>query len=197
MMNKRIAAMSLGLMLALAMTGCGNRLPANPPIDPDAEASAAPAASPAPEASTAPVTPAATTPAYQQPLTGSLVVSNVDKKKVGGFLGMAKKLEVKGTVINTSNVPLSGKVIVKFTKKTGIINKKMEPVGDPKEVVVAQLAPGASFPFDVTSEKSCDEAEYSVETTPAAGATTTAAVSNPYGAPATATAAHVAGPYGY
>lgn len=200
MMNKRIAAMSLGLVMALALTGCGNRLPANPPVDPEAGASAAPAASPSPEASTAPVTPAATTPAYQQPLTGSLVVSNVEKKKVGGFLGIAKKLEVKGSVINTSNLPLNGTITIKFTEKKGIINKSMVAVGDPKTVVVAQLAPGAAFPFDVTSDKSCDDAEVTVATTqPSAGATAATAYGNPYGAPTAATAvgARVAGPYGY
>jgi hypothetical protein len=188
-MNKRfLASVTLGLTLALSLSACGNRLPANVPVDASAEESPAPDTTPIEEPATP--APVASTPAYQQPLTGSLVVSGIDKKKTGGFLGIAKKLNVKGSVINTSNVALSGKVTIKFTKKTGIINKKMEAVGDPKEVLVMNLAPGANFPFDVTSEKACDDAEVTVETTQPTGVAAAAtAMGNPYGSTA-------ANPYG-
>jgi predicted small lipoprotein YifL len=193
MLNKRVlASLTLGLTLALSLSGCGNRLPANVPVDASSEESAGPVATPTEEPAATPA-PVATTPANQQPLTRSLVVSGIDKKKTGGFLGMAKKLEVKGSVINTSNVALSGKVTIKFTKKTGIINKKMEAVGDPKEVLVMNLAPGANFPFDVTSEKACDDAEVTVETTQPTATAAAASVSNPYGS--TAVAARTS--YGY
>src|SRR5690349_2446993 len=107
-MNKRLMnSLTLAALVALTLSGCGNRLPANPPIDPAAE-DTKPAAEEPVETPVATTPTVPTTPAYQQPLTGSLVVSGVDKKKVGGFIGIGKKLEVKGQVLNTSNVPLTG-----------------------------------------------------------------------------------------
>lgn len=186
-MNKRLmTSLTLGLAMALCLSACGNRLPANPPIDEEAETQPA-VEEPAP-IDPAPVT-TPTAPAYQQPLTGSLVVSGVDKKKVGGILGMAKKIEVKGQVLNTSNVPLSGIVKVKFLKKSGIINKKLEEIGT-KDQAIAMLAPGQSISFSLTSDKHCDDAEVTVETSPAAAMAGAAAASNPYGQAAAPT-------YGY
>lgn len=191
-MNKRLmTSLTLGLAMALCLSGCGNRLPANPPIDEEAETKPA-VEEPAPVVTEPAATP--TAPAYQQPLTGSLVVSGVDKKKVGGFLGMAKKIEVKGQVLNTSNVPLSGIVKIKFLKKSGIINKKMEEIGT-KEQAIASLAPNQTIAFSLTSDKHCDDAEVTVETSPATAMAGAAAASNPYGQ--AAATARVAGPYGY
>lgn len=192
-MNKRLmTSLTLGLAMALCLSGCGNRLPANPPIDEEAETKPA-AEEPAPVV-TEPAATVPTAPAYQQPLTGSLVVSGLDKKKVGGILGMAKKIEAKGQVLNTSNVPLSGIVKVKFLKKTGIINKKMEEIGT-KEQAIAMLAPNQSISFSLTSDKHCDDAEVTVETSPATAMAGATAASNPYGQ--AAATARVAGPYGY
>lgn len=192
-MNKRLmTSLTLGLAMALCLSGCGNRLPANPPIDEEAETKPA-AEEPAPVV-TEPAPTVPTAPAYQQPLTGSLVVSGLEKKKTGGFLGMAKKIEAKGQVLNTSNVPLSGIVKVKFLKKSGIINKKMEEIGT-KEQAIAMLAPNQSISFSLTSDKHCDDAEVTVETSPATAMAGAAAASNPYGQ--AAATARVAGPYGY
>ena len=102
-------------------------------------------------------------------------------------------------MINTSNVALSGTVKVKFLKKKGIINKSLEEIGT-KDQVIAQLAPGQSISFSLTSDKHCDDAEVTVETTqPMAGAGM-AAASSPYGAPAPAYGAPATYPqttYGY
>ena len=195
-MNKRLmTSLTLGLAMAVCLSGCGNRLPANPPIDEEAETKPA-VEEPAPVVEPDPAPTVPTTPAYQQPLTGSLVVSGVDKKKTGGFLGMARKIEVKGQVLNTSNVPLSGIVKVKFLKKTGIINKKMEEIGT-KDQAIAQLAPGQSISFSLTSDKHCDDAEVTVETSPTTAAAGVAAA-NPYGQPTAAAATRVSGSvYGY
>jgi predicted small lipoprotein YifL len=195
-MNKRLMnSLTLAALVALTLSGCGNRLPANPPIDPAAEDTKPAAEEPAVETPVATTPTVPTTPAYQQPLTGSLVVSGIDKKKVGGFIGIGKKLEVKGQVLNTSNVPLTGIVKVKFTKKTGIINKKMEEIGT-KDQAIAQLAPGQSISFTLTSDKACDDAEVTVETSQNAVPVAGAAATNPYGQPAVAqTGAY--GAYGY
>lgn len=175
-----------GVAFSLLLAGCGNRMPANVP-EPEEEtpAATAPAASeepaPAPVASTAPVVP--TTPAYTQ--TGSLVVSGVEKSKTG--LIFFKKMVVKGSVVNTSNVPLSGTIKCEFKDKKGIFTKTMV-TEETKTQVVAQLAPGQTFPFEFKSDKSnMDEAEVTVETMPAAPAAAAyPAAGSPYGAPAAA-----------
>lgn len=174
-----------GIAFSLLLAGCGNRMPANvpePDESPAAENPAAPttpAASEAPTAPTAP--PAPTTPAYTQ--TGSLVVSGVEKTKTG--LIFFKKTVVKGSVVNTSNVPLSGTIKCEFKDKKGIFTKTMV-TEETKTQVVAQLAPGQTFPFEFKSDKSnMDEAEVTVETMPAAPAAAAyPAAGSPYGAAA-------------
>ena len=187
MLNKRtFATMTLGLAVALSLSACGNRLPVNAPVDTSSDTDVEnPVVDPGYEQPVVTTPTVPTTPAYQQPLTGSLVVSGMDKKKTGGVLGMAKKIQVSGQVINTSNVALSGTVKVKFLKKKGVINKSMEEIGV-KEQVIAQLAPGQSISFSLTSDKHCDDAEVTVETTQPTAAAGMTAASNPYGAPAPA-----------
>lgn len=184
--NVKKLALIGGVAFSLLLAGCGNRMPANVPEPEESAAPTAPAASePAPAApvtpaTTAPVAP--TTPAYTQ--TGSLVVSGVEKSKTG--LIFFKKMVVKGSVVNTSNVPLSGTIKCEFKDKKGIFTKTMV-TEETKTQVVAQLAPGQTFPFEFKSDKSnMDEAEVTVETMPAAPAAAAypAAAGNPYGAPA-------------
>ncbi len=175
-----------GVAFSLLLAGCGNRMPANvpePDESPAAETPAAPTtpAATEPAAPTAPVAP--TTPAYTQ--TGSLVVSGVEKSKSG--IIFFKKMVVKGSVVNTSNVPLSGTIKCEFKDKKGIFTKTMV-TEETKTTVVAQLAPGQSFPFEFKSDKSnLDEAEVTVETMPASPAAAAYPASgSPYGAPAAA-----------
>src|SRR5688500_17190103 len=104
-MNSKLMKLTLAgsVALALCLTGCGARQLAEPPVVEEAAAE-----SPEPVASAEPVPTPPTAPAYEAPVvTGSLAVSGIEKKKVGGILGFRKKLEVKGTVVNTSNVPMS------------------------------------------------------------------------------------------
>ena len=174
-----------GIAFSLMLAGCGNRMPANVPEPEESPAAenpeAPPVTEPAPLPSVAPVAP--TTPAYTQ--TGSLVVSGVEKSKSG--LIFFKKLVVKGSVVNTSNVPLSGTIKCEFKDKKGIFTKTMV-TEETKTQVVAQLAPGQSFPFEFKSDKSnLDEAEVTVETMPAAPAAAAYPTGgSPYGAPAAA-----------
>ena len=175
-----------GIAFSLLLAGCGNRMPANVPEPEESPAAENPAAPTTPAvtdpAPTVPTTPAApTTPAYTQ--TGSLVVSGVEKTKTG--LIFFKKTVVKGSVVNTSNVPLSGTIKCEFKDKKGIFTKTMV-TEETKTQVVAQLAPGQSFPFEFKSDKSnMDEAEVTVETMPAAPAAAAyPAAGSPYGAAA-------------
>lgn len=182
------------LAAALLLTGCGNRMPAASPVDAPAAASESPAAiAPAPVVTqpVAPVAPA--NPAYQAPISGSLVVSNISKTKKGLLF---KKMVVKGSVVNTSQVALSGTVKIVFKESKGIFTKTLEEV-ETKTIAVANLAPGGTFPIDVTSDETgVDEVEVTVETTPGAAAP---AAANAYGAPGAAAygAPGATGSYGY
>lgn len=167
--------------ISLCLTGCGKRTMAEAPVDPAAETPAAtePATT---EPEPAPVP---STPAYEQPpvAAGSLVVSGITKDKVG-IIGF-RKVKVKGQVVNTGTTPLSGEVKIEFKKKKGIINKTLE-TSETKNQVVAQVAPGASVSFEITSDKSCDDAEVIVTTTAPAASTaaygyTGSAYGQPYG----------------
>lgn len=152
-----------GVVLALALSGCGNRVPTNVPDEeaptPEVTTPATPAIDPAP----APVAPPVTTnPGYVAPTTGSLVVSGVEKKKSG--LVFFKHMTVKGSVVNTSNVALSGTIKVEFKEKKGIFTKTFV-TEETKTQVISQLAPGQSFPFEIKSDESgIDDAEVTVET---------------------------------
>jgi hypothetical protein len=188
-MSKSMTKLTMigGIALALALAGCGNRMPANVP-EPEESAPAETPAEPTTPAVTDPVAPAPTvptTPAYVAPITGSLVVSGVEKSKSG--IIFFKKMVVKGSVVNTSSVPLSGTVKCDFKEKKGIFTSTLV-TEETKTVVVAQLAPGQSFPFEFKSDKSnLDEAEVTVETmapAPAAAAAYPTAGSA-YGAPTT------------
>lgn len=188
-------ALTASLAFALCLTGCGNRLPANAPVD-EAPAAETPAEDqPAPVAEQpAPVTPVAPvtgTPAYEQPTVGSLTVS-VSEKKKKGLIPFMKKLIVKGQVLNTSTVALSGKLKIEFRKKGSTV--------ETREQEVATLQPGQSYSFDVTSEKYCDDAEVTVETRQSAPAAAGYGAS-PYGqsayAPYGARTTTQPGPYGF
>lgn len=172
------------MALTLCLAGCGNRLPAAAPEveEPVAEEPVAPVTDPVdpyPEPST---------PSYEQPTTpviaGSLVVSGVNEAKKG-FIGF-RKVEVTGTVMNTSSVPLSGTLKIEFKEKKGIINKRLEVV-ETKTQIISNLAPGSSLPFTIKSDKSCDTAEVTVETdqpvTAAGMGGYGQPASNPYGNP--------------
>jgi hypothetical protein len=177
-----------GIALAVLLTGCGNRMPANVP-DPEEPPAPAPAPS-APAPSAAPVEPVAPTPIspiapgnpnYQAPTLGSLVVSGVEKSKSGLIF---KKLTVKGTVVNVGSTPLSGTLKVDFKDKKGLFTKTFV-TEETKTQVIASLAPGQSLPFEITATKNnMDEAEVTVETIPAAPAAGTFNSGSPYGAPA-------------
>jgi hypothetical protein len=192
--NKRNLVLAGAVAIALCLTGCGNRMPANAPID-DASSTGTSATSPAPAASAAlpaPVTPAAPVAAYVQPVTGSLVVSNVEKTKSGFIL---KTMTVTGSVINSSNVALSGTLKIQFKKTKGIFSKTVV-VTDTKTQVVTLLQPGQSFPFTVkASNHGDDDAEVTVDTNPAAAAAP--ATGAPVGAPAATTGGTGASAMGY
>lgn len=184
----RLAVLS-ALLVSVTLVGCGNRMPANLP-DPEEPAlpPAPPVTEPAPPvAPVEPVTPAPAlpgtpgNPGYQAPTLGSLVVSGVEKSKTGLIL---KKLVVKGTVVNVSNMPLSGTLKVDFKDKKGLFTKTFV-TEETKTQVISQLAPGQSFPFELTATKNgMDDAEVTVETMPTAPAASTFSTGNPYGAPA-------------
>jgi hypothetical protein len=175
--SKQNLALAAFVAIALCLSGCGNRTPANVVPD-DAGASSTTPAAPAadPGASTAaPVTtaPAATAPAaYTQPVTGSLVVSGVNLSKKGLIF---RTLTASGSVVNSSNVALSGTLKVQFQKK-GLFSSTLKNT-TVKTVNVPTLQPGQSYPFTVTADKSGDDnAECTVETNqPAAGAVPAAA----------------------
>lgn len=170
--QRRLTAVTLvgTVALALCLSGCGERVAASVPVD--TSASPAPAASDTtpvsdPNTPVAPVAPQ--TPAYTQPITGSLAVSGVTKKKTGGFLGIGRKLEVTGQVVNTSTVPLSGMLTVNFEKSSGIFTKTLK-TEETKTQAIITIQPGQSVNFDITSDHSCDDADPTVQTnTPAAG----------------------------
>ena len=150
------------IAVTLCLAGCGNRAPANVVVDTSAATDAAPAASASPEKPAA--APVATTPAYTAPVvTGSLVVSNVSKTRTG--IVLFKKMHVSGSVINSSNVPLSGTLKVQFQKNKGIFTKTLTATGV-KTVVVSTLQPGQSFPVTVDSDTRNDDAEVTVESNP-------------------------------
>ena len=164
--NRKLATLTLvgALVFATCLTGCGRRVATAP------EAEVPAAEEPAPAPSVEPSAPPVTNPGYEQPpvITGSLVVSNVEKKKKGLIF---KKLVVKGSILNTSNQPLSGTIKIDFKESKGIINKSFV-TSETQTQVVAQLAPGQSMPFEVTSEKNgADDAEVTVETSAATAAT--------------------------
>ncbi|MEB3195609.1 MAG: hypothetical protein VKP62_00245 [Candidatus Sericytochromatia bacterium] len=175
------------LLCALLLAGCGNRMPANipepeEPAPPAAPAVPAPSVAPIPQEPVAPPVgaPAPGAPNYSAPTTGSLVVSGVEKSKTGLIF---KKLIVKGAIVNTSTVPLSGTLKVDFKDKKGLFTKTFV-TEETKTQVIAQLAPGQSLPFEITATKSnMDEAEVTVETMPAAPAAGSFATGSPYGAP--------------
>lgn len=189
----RLAVLS-ALLVSVTLVGCGNRMPANIP-DPEEPAlpPAPPVAEPVdpvapiepvmpPPAPTLPGTPG--NPGYQAPTLGSLVVSGVEKSKTGFIL---KKLVVKGAVVNVSNVPLSGTLKVDFKDKKGLFTKTFI-TEETKTQVISQLAPGQSFPFELTSTKNgMDDAEVTVETMPTAPAAANFSTGNPYGAAAPGT----------
>jgi hypothetical protein len=163
--------------IALCLAGCGNRTPANVVPD-DATGGAsptAPATDPAASEPAPPVTtlPATTTPSYSQPVTGSLVVSGVNLSKKGLIF---RTLTASGSVVNSSNVALSGTLKVQFKKK-GLLSSTLKDT-TVKTVPVPLLQPGQSYPFTVTADKSGDDdAECTVDSNqPAATAipTTTA-----------------------
>jgi hypothetical protein len=180
------------LLVSVALVGCGNRMPANIP---DPEEPALPPAPPTePAVPVVPVEPVAPLPApvtpglpgapgnpgYQAPTLGSLVVSGVEKTKTGLIL---KKLVVKGTVENVSSMPLSGTLKVDFKDKKGLFTKTFV-TEETKTQVISQLAPGQSFPFEVTATKNgMDDAEVTVETMPTVPAASTFSAGSPYGAP--------------
>lgn len=195
-----LASLVAGLLLA----GCGNRMPAAPLKDEVTAASEAPVAalpSAAPATLTSPqltgTLPGAVgaNPALQAPITGSLVVSNLSKTKKGILF---KNMVVKASVVNTSQVPLSGTVKIEFKDSKGIFTKTLETV-ETKTIAVANLAPGGNFPIDVTSDETgIDEVEVTVETNqpsataaPMATGFNAAAAGQPYGT------APTAGAYGY
>lgn len=165
--NRKLATLTLvgALVFATCLTGCGRRVATAP----EAEVPAVEEPAPSPDVAE-PSAPPVTNPGYETPpvITGSLVVSNVEKKKKGLLF---KKLVVKGSILNTSNQPLSGTIKIDFKESKGIINKSFV-TSETQTQVVAQLAPGQSMPFEVTSEKSgADDAEVTVETTAATAAT--------------------------
>lgn len=171
------------LALTLCLSGCGNRLPAAAPEvdEPAAEEPVAPVTDPV-DPVTQPSTPTYEQPAAPPVIAGSLVVNGVNKAKKG-FIGF-RKVEVTGTVMNTSSVPLSGTLKLEFKEKKGIINKRLETV-ETKTQIISNLAPGSSLPFTIKSDKSCDDVEVTVET----DQPVTAAGMGGYGQPA-------ANPYG-
>lgn len=165
--------------IAMCLTGCGKRTLAEAPIDP--AASEEPAASEPANVDPDPA-PVPSTPAYEQPPlnVGSLVVSGITKDKVG-IIGF-RKVEVKGSVVNTGSAPLSGEVKIEFKKKKGIINKTLE-TSETKTHVVTNVAPGQSVSFTIKSDKGCDDAEVTVTTNqPVSTAAYGAAAGSPYGA---------------
>ncbi|MEB3329766.1 MAG: hypothetical protein VKQ33_11090 [Candidatus Sericytochromatia bacterium] len=175
-----------GVALALLLAGCGNRMPANvpEPEEPPAPVPVDPVPSLAPVEPVAPIPVPPVTPGnpnYQGPTVGSLVVSGIEKSKSGLIF---KKLTVKGTVVNLGNTPLSGTLKVDFKDKKGLFTKTYV-TEETKTQVIASLAPGQSFPFEVTATKNnMDEAEVTVETIPTAPAAGTFNSGSPYGAPA-------------
>lgn len=196
--NKRNLVLAGMVAITMCLSACGNRMPANAPVD-DSSSSGAASTTPAAAPSAAPVaaTPAAPAPiagpaaaAYTQP-TGSLVVSNVNKTKKGIFF---KTLTVAGSVVNNSNVPLSGTLKVEFKKNKGIFTKTVETTAT-KTLAVTTLQPGQSFPFTVTADQhGDDDADCTVDTNPVAAAPAAAAPAaammaapayGTYGAPAT------------
>lgn len=171
-----------GVALALVLAGCGNRMPANVPVDEEEPGTEAPAnpttpASPdVPAPTPAPTAP--TTPAYVAPVVGSLTISGLEKTKSG--LIFFKHMTVKGSVVNTSSVPLSGTIKVEFKDSKGILTKTMV-TEETKTQVVAQLQPGQSFPFEIKSDETgIDDAEVTVETMQPAASAGTAAASAAY-----------------
>lgn len=194
--SNRSLAILVGTAMVLALTACGNRTPANPPIDEAEEggATTTPAAEPTPAGPTTPTVPTTPTTPVAPPITGSLVVTMVEKNLTG--IIFFKHLECKGSVLNTANVPLSGKLKIDYKNKKGIINKTLVSM-EIKEISVPQLAPGQSYPFTVKSDKSGpDDCEVTVSTNqpPAAASATGGAYGAPgataygqtYGAPARA-----------
>lgn len=185
--SKRNLVLTGVVAIALCLAGCGNRTPANAPLD---DSSSSGSTAPAPDASASPAAPAAPaapavpqTPAYTQPVTGSLVVSNVTKTKKGFIF---KTLTVAGSVVNSSNVPLSGTLKIEFKKNKGIFSKTLVTT-DTKTQAITTLQPGQSFPFTVTADHhGDDDAEVTVDTNPAA----------PAAAPAAPAAAAAAAPAG-
>ena len=179
MKTRTLKTLAFAFGLAVMMTGCGNRVPANPPIDDSALASPSPdpnAATPSVDPNATPVPAATANPAYSAPLTGSLTVGSISKTTHG--ILMFKKLEVKCVVTNTSNVALSGTVKVQFKKNSGFIKKTLNDDGTPMTQDISNLAPGQTQSVDITSTKSEDDAEITVDTqvpaaapAPAAGAT--------------------------
>jgi hypothetical protein len=164
---RKWALLSVGSLAVVGiLCSCGNRQPASALAE-----APAPSEPPAPIVTPAPVATPTFVPSnsgYSQPLTGSLVISSVEKVKQGMFF---KKLEVKGTVLNTSTVPLSGTLRVEFKDRKGMINKSLVVV-ETKTVSVVQLPPGQTLPFTILSDKTgLDDATVTVETTqPVTGA---------------------------
>lgn len=198
MRNHKLATLTLvsALVIATGLTGCGNRLPASAPVDEQPVATEPAAEPPTPDVP-APSVPPTGNPGYEQPvLTGSLVVSSVDKKKKGLLF---KKLVVSGQVVNTSNQPLSDTLKIEFKKSKGVISKKLE-ISETKTQVITQLAPGQSVAFSLESDKSgTDDAEVTVETTqPVAAAGAGFAAGGLHGQAGVAyPQAARTGPYGY
>lgn len=176
----------MALAIALCVSACGNRAPANAvtPDDPSASPDSG-ATTPATPATPIPVTPTAAPTAA--PITGSLVVSNVAKTKTGIIL--FKTMTVTGSVVNSSNVALQGNLKCDFKKNKGIITKTVETTSS-KTLAVPLLQPGQSYPFTFTAdEHNDDDAEVTVDTTPPAASATTSA--------ADTTTAQLTGSYGY
>ncbi|MDB5100150.1 MAG: hypothetical protein JWM80_4571 [Cyanobacteria bacterium RYN_339] len=165
MLNQNVVMAGM-VAIALCLAGCGNRTPANVvPEDAGATAPTAPAASTAPPAATPVV--AAPPVAYSQPVTGSLVVSGVNLTKKGLIF---RTMTAAGSVVNSSNVALSGTLKVQFKKK-GLLSSTLKDT-TVKSIVVPSLQPGQSFPFTVTADKSGDDdAECTVETNQPAATT--------------------------
>ncbi|MEB3284717.1 MAG: hypothetical protein VKN33_05480 [Candidatus Sericytochromatia bacterium] len=185
----RLAVYS-ALIVSVALVGCGNRMPANLPDPEEPALPPAPPVEPAlPVEPVQPVVPPTLptlpgmpgNPGYQGPTLGSLVVSGVEKSKTGLIL---KKLVVKGSVVNVSSTPLSGTLKIDFKDKKGLFTKTFV-TEETKTQVISQLAPGQSFPFEVTSTKNgMDDAEVTVETMQTAPAASVYSSGSPYGAPA-------------
>lgn len=191
------------LAMGLCLTGCGRR-PANMAAATDTTGSSDTTASSTAPVSTAPSTdtPAytqpttpttGTTPDYSQPSVGSLAVTNVSKT-LHGIL-MFKKLEVKGSVINTSNVPLSGTLKITFEKSSGIFNKTLSE-SETKTQDFSNIQPGQSEDFDITSSSSAADAEVTVDTQQAQAPVAAQGYGGSYGAQGTSYGSSYGGSYG-